>query len=150
VAPDGRLLVDGRADRRPLLVQTYASTVRLAGVRRVRHQLIFDLYRPTSTPRLELLAAGRYADRWLAPRGAITVWTKRPGTLDVVLTMPTRSEVTPIHFGNRLVRVHPGERVSLHFHVPGGGPWSVHFQSDKQGYLGDRAVSSLAPVVRFR
>jgi hypothetical protein len=150
VARDGRLLVDGRTDRRPLLVQTYASTVRLGGVRRVRHQLIFDLYRPAGTPRLQLLAAGRYADRWLAPRGAITVWTPRPGTLDVVLTMPAGSEVTPVHFGKRLVRVRPGGRVSLHFHVPGGGPWSLHFQSDKQGYLGDRAVSVRAPVVRFR
>jgi hypothetical protein len=150
VARDGRLLVDGHTDRRPLLVQTYASTVRLGGVRRVRHQLIFDLYRPMGTPRLQLLAAGRYADRWLAPRGAITVWTRKPGTLDLVVAMPAGSEVTPIHFGKRLVRVRPGERVSLHFHVPGGGPWSLHFESDKQGYLGERAVSVRAPVVHFR
>ena len=154
VAPDGRLLVNGRAERRPLLVQTYASTLQLTGVTRVRHELIFDLYRPTGTPRLHLLAAGRFADRWLAPRGAITVWTKTGGTLELVLSMPVRSEVTPIRFTangvNRLVRVHPGQRVPLSFQVPSGGAWSLHFVSDKLGFLGDRAVSVLAPVVRLR
>jgi hypothetical protein len=62
--------------------------------------------------------------------------------------------VTPIRFTakgvNRLVRVRPGGRVALQFHVPGGGPWSLHFKSTKQGYLGDRAVSARAPIVRFR
>jgi hypothetical protein len=149
VARDGRLLVDGRADRRALLVQTYASTVQLTGVERVRHQLIFDLYRPTGTPRLRLIAAGRYADDWLAPRGAITVWSAHGGTLRLVLSMPAGTEVTPIRLGKRLVRVHPGERVPLTFRVPGGGPWSVHFESAKQGYLGDRAVSVRARSLRF-
>jgi hypothetical protein len=154
VASDGRLLVDGRADRRPLLVQTYASTVQLTGVKRVRHELIFDLYRPTGTPRLRLIVAGRFADRWLAPRGAITVWTKSGGTLQLAVSMPAGTEVTPIRFTakgvNRLVRVRPGRRISLNFRVPAGGAWSLHFHSGKQGYVGDRAVSVLAPVVRFR
>jgi hypothetical protein len=150
VAPDGRILVDGRADRRPLLVQTYASTVQLTGVTRVRRDVIFDLYRPTSTPRLKLVAAGRFADKWLAPRGAVTVWTKTPGTLTLVVTMPRGTRVTPVQFNGRLVRVHPGKRTTLRFHVPGGGPWSLHFSSKTQGYLGDRAVSVLAPIVSFR
>ena len=149
VARDGRLLVDGRADRRPLLVQTYASTVQLAGAKRVRHQLIFDLYRPTGTPRLRLIAAGRYADDWLAPRGAITIWSAHGGTLQLVLSMPVGTDVTPIRFGKRLVRIHPGERVPLTFRVSGGGAWSLHFESLKQGYLGDRAVSVRAPILRF-
>jgi hypothetical protein len=148
VAHDGRLLVDGRATRRPLLVQTYASTVQLTGVERVKHELIFDLYRPTGTPRLRLLAAGRFADNWLAPRGAITVWSKNGGTLRLVLSMPRGSQLTPIRFNGRLVRVRPGERVPLTFQVP-AGVWSVHFRSSKQGYLGDRAVSVRADVVRF-
>ena len=63
--------------------------------------------------------------------------------------MPAGTEVTPIRFGRRLVRVHPGERVPLTFHLRGGGPWSLHFESLKQGYLGDRAVSVRAPVLRF-
>jgi hypothetical protein len=149
VASDGRLLVDGRADSRPLLVQTYASTVEMTGVQRVRHDVIFDLYRPTGTPRLRLLAAGRYPDKWLAPTGAITVWTQRPGTLTLVLAMPAGTQVTPVTFDGRHVQVRPGKRMTLRFHVPGGGPWSLHFHSKKQGYIADRAVSVLAPVVRF-
>ncbi|HSC73661.1 MAG TPA: hypothetical protein VLB89_05805, partial [Gaiellaceae bacterium] len=150
VAPDGRLLVDGRTDRRPLLVQTYASTVQMTGVQRVRRDVIFDLYRPNGTPRLRLVAAGRFPDKWLAPRGAITVWTKRPGTLTLVVTMPRGTQVTPVRFNDRLVQVQPGKRETLRFHVPGGGAWSLHFRSTKQGYVGDRAVAVLAPVVRFR
>ena len=149
VAPDGRILVDGRADRRPLLVQTYASTVEMTGVQRVRRDVIFDLYRPAGTPRLRLVAAGRYPDKWLTPRGAITVWTKTAGTLTLVVTMPRGTQATPMRFNNRLVLVRPGKRLTLRFHVPGGGAWSLHFRSRKQGYLQDRAVSVLAPVVRF-
>ncbi|TML00801.1 MAG: hypothetical protein E6G36_14025 [Actinobacteria bacterium] len=64
--------------------------------------------------------------------------------------MPAGTEVTPVRFNGRLVRVRPGQRVALKFHVPGGGgAWSLHFQSAKQGYLGDRPVSVRAPVVRF-
>jgi hypothetical protein len=150
VAPDGRLLVEGRTDRRPLLVQTYASTVQMTGVQRVGRDVIFDLYRPKGTPRLRLVTAGRFPDKWLAPHGAITVWTKEPGTLTLVVTMPRGSRVTPVRFNDRLVQVRPGKRVILRFQVPGGGPWSLHFHSEKQGYVGDRAVSVLAPVVSFR
>jgi hypothetical protein len=154
IARDGRLLVDGRVDRRPLLVQTYASTMQLTGVARIRHETVFDLYRPVGTPRLRLIAAGRYIDDWLAPRGAITVWPHRGGTLELVLKMPRGTQVTPIHLTgkgiDRTIRLQPGRRVALHFPVPAGAPWSLHFKSSKQGYLGDRSVSALAPIVRFR
>jgi hypothetical protein len=154
VADDGTLLVDGRPDRRPLLVQTYASTLQLSGVERVRHELIFDLYRPVGTPRLRVLAAGRFADRWLAPHGAITVWTKTRGTLELVLALPARTQVTPIVLTGkgieRSLRLHPGQRIQLSFRVPAGGPWSLHFSSARPGFLGDRAVSVRADRVRFR
>jgi hypothetical protein len=145
--------VDGRSDRRPLLVQTYASTVQLSGVERVRHELIFDLYRPVGTPRLRLLAAGRFADRWLAPRGAITVWTKTSGTLTRA-SAAAHTQLTPIVLTgkgiNRTIRVHPGQRIALSFPVPAGGPWSLHFSSARPGYLGERAVSVRAERVSFR
>ncbi len=154
VARDGRMLVDGHADRRPLLVQTYGSSVQLTGVARVGHEANWDLYRPAGTPRLRLIAAGRFSDQWLASVGAITVWTKSGGTLELVLALPRGTQVTPIRFTakgvNRLVKVKPGGRVTLQFRVPGGGPWSLHFKSSKQGYLGDRAVSARAPILRFR
>ena len=154
VASDGKLLVDGRPSRRPLLVQTYSSTVELSGVRRVRHELVFDLYRAVGTPRLRVLAAGRFADRWLAPKGAITVWTKTGGTLELVLALPADTQITPIELTGigikRTVRVHPGERIPLSFHVPAGGAWTLHFSSARPGYLGERAVSVRAERVSFR
>ena len=154
VARDGTLLVDGRPERRPLLVQTYASTVQLSGMRRVRHQLIFDLYRPTGTPRLRLVAAGRYADDWLAPRGVITVWTKTGGTLELVLAQQAGTQITPMRLTargvERRLQLHPGHRVTLTFQVPAGGPWNLHFRTTKPGYLGDRAVSVIAKSVTFR
>jgi hypothetical protein len=155
VAPDGRMLVDGQPLRHAMLIQTYASTVDLTGARRVRHELIFDLYRPTGTPRLRLLAAGRYADGWLAPRGAITVWTSTHGTLTLHLSLPKRTQTTPMLFTargvHRAVRVHPGEHVQLTFRVPGNGPWSLHFSTTRPGYLGsERSVSVVADAVRFR
>jgi hypothetical protein len=96
------------------------------------------------------VAAGRYPDKWLAPQGAITVWTKKGGTLTLVVTMPSGTRVTPVSFNGRLVQVRPGKQTTLRFHVTAGGAWSLHFRSKKQGYLADRAVSVLAPVVSFR
>jgi hypothetical protein len=154
VARDGRLLVRASAVRGPLLVQTYASTARFAGVRRVRQEPIFDLYRPHGIPRLRLLAAGRYADGWLAPRGAITVWTRKPALIRLQLALPVRSRATAIRFAGRgvrrMVRVRPGAVARLAFRTPGGGPWSLHYASSRVAYLGDnRAVSVLAPNIRL-
>ena len=148
------MLVDGHVLHRPMLVQTYASTVQLTGVQRVRHELIFDLYRTTGTPRLRLLAAGRFADGWLASRGAITVWTSKGGTLTLNLSLPTRTQTTPMLFTargvHRAVRVHPGERLQLRFQVPANGAWSLHFSTTKPGYLGnERSVSVVADTVHF-
>jgi hypothetical protein len=145
VAADGRLL----NARRALLVQTFGSKVELTGVQRVRHEDVFDVYRPTGTPRLRLLAAGWFVDGWLAPRGAITVWPRHAGRLTLLLSMPPGSQAIPIHFNTRLVRVHPGQQLRLRFDVPDGGPWSLHYRADKQGYVGDRAVSVRALKIRF-
>jgi hypothetical protein len=150
----GTLLVDGRPLRRPLLVQTYASTVQLSGMRRIGHQLIFDLYRRAGTPRLRLIAAGRYADDWLAPRGVITVWTKSGGTLELVLAQQPHTQITPMRFKGRGVerrlQLRPGQRMTLTFQVPAGGAWNLHFRTTKPGYLGDRAVSVIARTLTFR
>jgi len=154
VPADGRLLVDGKADRRPLLVQTYASTVRLTGVTRVRHERIFDLYRASGIPRLRMIAAGRYFDGWLASSGGITVWPRqRGGTLRLTLRLPSGTEVTPLRLSapgiERTVRVVPGKTLSLSFPVRPGREWTLHFRATKHGYLGDREVSVEAPRVAF-
>ncbi len=153
VAADGRLLVHGHATRRPLLVQTYGSTVQFTGVKRVRHEPIFDLYRPVGTPRVQMIAAGRFLDGWLAPSGAFTVWTKTGGTLSLVLRLPKDTRVTPVFLTGkgikRTVRVHPGQRIPLSFNVPSGGEWTLSFHVDSPGFLGDRAISVHAPLVHF-
>jgi hypothetical protein len=155
VAPDGRMLVGGRVLHGPLLVQTYASTLELAGVRRIRHETIFDLYRPVATPRLRVLAAGLYVDHWLAPRGAITVWDARGRTVVLELTMPRRTRATVLRLTGpgvrRQVRLHPGGRATLRFPVTRAGAWSLHFRTPRPGYLSDdRAVSMKARVALTR
>jgi hypothetical protein len=144
VAGDGRLVGIHRA----FGVQTYASTLQLTGVRRVRHELIWDLYRPAGTPRLQLLAAGRYVDGWLAARGAFTVWTRRGGVLALDLFAPRTLRTTTMHFGTRTVRVRPGQHMSLNFAVP-AHRWSLHFWTPRPAYLADRSVSVIATSVRF-
>ena len=143
VAPDGRLSLT-----RPFAVQTYASTLQLTGVKRVRHELIWDLFRPAGTPHLQLIAAGRYVDGWLAARGTITVWTRTGGTLRLVLSLPRGLRVTPLKLGARTLRLRPGSRVSLALKVP-AHTWSLHYSTPRPAFLPDRAVSAIADVVRF-
>jgi hypothetical protein len=155
VADDGRMLVGGRVLRRPMLVQTYRSTVELSGVRLVRHELVFDLYRPAGTPRLRLLAAGRFADGWLTPRGAITVWPRTGGRLTLALSLPRRAKATTMVFTHRGARrsvvVRPGGYFRLAFQVPSGGAWTLRFSTRRPAYLGnERAVSVRANAVEFR
>jgi hypothetical protein len=148
VAPDGRMFVGMQPLRRAFAVQTYASTLQLAGVTRARHELIWDLFRPRGTPRLRMIAAGRYVDGWLAARGTITVWTRTGGTLRLVLTLPRGLRVTRFKLGTRTLWLRGGERVSLALPVP-AHPWSLHYSTPRPAYLADRAVSVIADVVRF-
>jgi len=149
VARDGKLFAGRRLLDRPFAVQTYASTLQLSGVKRVRHELIWDLFRPVGTPHLQLIAAGRYVDGWLAARGTITVWTLRGGTLRLVLSVPRELRVTRFKLGARTLRLRPGQRISLNLRVPAHGAWSVHYSTPRPAYLPDRAVSVMADVVRF-
>jgi hypothetical protein len=144
IAADGRLVGIDHA----FAVQTYASTLQLTGVERVRHELIWDLYRPSGTPRLQLLAVGRYVDGWLAARGAFTVWTRRGGTLRLSLFAPSSLHTTTMHVGTGTVLVHSGQRLSLTFAVP-AHQWSLHYWTPRPAYLADRAVSVIATSVRF-
>jgi hypothetical protein len=70
-----------------------------------------------------------------------------------VLGLPAHTQITPIELTGRgikrTVRVHPGQRIPLSFHVPAGGAWTLHFSSARPGYLGERAVSVRAERVSF-
>jgi hypothetical protein len=148
VASDGRMFAAGKPVVRAFAVQTYGSTLQFSGVRRVHHEFIWDLFRPAGTPRLQLLADGRYVDGWLADSGVFKVWTRTGGTLDLRLSLPRTARVTHLKLGARTLIVHPGQQLSLSLVVP-AHPWKLHYSVARPAYLTDRAVSVLAKIVRF-
>ncbi len=148
VAPDGRMFVAGKPLARAFAVQTYGSTVQLTGALPVRHEFIWDLYRPAGTPRLQLLAGGRYVDGWLAYSGVFKVWTRTGGTLDLRLSLPQTARVTRLELGARTLIVHPGQHLSLSLPVP-AHPWKLRYSVTRPLYLTDRALSVIANDVRF-
>jgi hypothetical protein len=158
VARNGRLLLGDGALRRPILAQTYGSTVTFSGARRVARSPIFGLWRPEGTPRLRMLAAGRYYDGWLAGAGAIILWPVGRdgihGRLDFTVSMPKRTQVTVLSLDgpgvHRRVRVAPGEREALSLPVSSSGPWQLRYRANKIGHVDSlRAVSVRASVPRL-
>jgi hypothetical protein len=153
VAPDGALGLTGA-----LLVETRQSWVELRGARRVATADGFALWQPTSTPRLSLLLAGRYADGWLAPTGRIGVWPAKEG-------MPVRGrfriELSAPDAVDEMTFVFRGGGRSVEAVVPGGatrvvtitvcstGPWRARFGADKAGFVGQRLVSGQASAPEF-
>jgi hypothetical protein len=148
VAPDGRMSAAGKPLDRAFAVQTYGSTLQFSGVKRVRHELIWDLFRPAGIPRLQMLAAGRYIDGWLTYSGAFKVWTRTGGTLELTLSLPRTARVAHFKLGARTLLVHPGQHLSLSLTVP-AHPWKLHYSVARPAYLTDRAVSVVANDVRF-
>jgi hypothetical protein len=148
VAPDGRMFAAGKRLDRAFAVQTYGSTLQFSGVQRVRHEFIWDLFRPAGTPRLQLLAGGRYVDGWLAYSGVFKVWTRTGGTLHLELSLPNKARVTHFKLGARTVILHPGQHRALSLPVP-AHPWILRYSVARPAYLTDRAVSVIANSVRF-
>jgi len=158
VARDGRLLVAGQPTRRPLLVSKFAGQARLVGVEQVQTTDLFSLYRPVGTPRLSLLAAGLYADGWLASGGRITVWPQAQGsnggTLSLRLSLPPGPSSLRLHLEGpgieRTVTVQAGGHRSLVLAVHGSAPWVLHFRGLDPGRLADgRTISMKAAVPVF-
>jgi hypothetical protein len=158
VADDGRLLVDERPLRRPLLIENYGVQVQLAAAERVASGASFDLWRPRGTPRFSLLVSGSYADGWLARTGSVTVWPdasgRARGTLVLRLSLPAGTERTPMRFQaagvDRVVRVSPGGGERVVFGFESRGPWRLVWQTPKNGFLADgRAISVRAAPPRL-
>ena len=97
IGDDGTLFVAGRPLRKPLLVNEYAVTAEFAGAESVRATPLFELWKPLGTPRLRLLAGGRFFDGWLANSGYVRVW-KTPGTLVLRLALPEQAPATRVTF----------------------------------------------------
>jgi hypothetical protein len=143
VRKDGALLVEGRPLRRALLLNEYGVTAELSGAKSVATNGLFELWRPTGTPRLRLLAGGRFYDGWLANSGFVRVWGPA-GTLRLRLALPDQAPETRIVFRweglRRTVIVRAGSSRVVEFAVP-KGPWTLRWKGPLN-YLPDgRPVS---------
>lgn len=150
VRPDGRLDVDGRAFRKPMLVQTFGSALSLTDANLVARHAGLELWRPIGTPRLAWLASGLYWDGWLSRAGSIQIWPdasgRVAGTLALELSLPEGSRPTPIRFRARgldlRLTLHSGEHRPVSFQVVSPGPWTLRYSSDRPSFLDDlRGVS---------
>ena len=151
VADDGRLLVDGRTLRTPIVFTEYAMTAELRGAESIASTPLFELWKPTGTPRLQLLAGGRYFDGWLANTGYVRIWDT-PGTLVLRLELPPRAPQTRLVFRargqRRVVVIRGGQQRRVTFSVPTGS-WTLQWNSPLR-YLPDfRPVSVRADELRL-
>lgn len=151
VAPDGTLLLGGRALRGPLLVSNYAVAAAFSGAKRVASGATFDLWRPAGTPRLSLLAGGRYFDGWLAHSGWIMVWPDASaslrGTLHLRLFQPREALPVTLRLSapglDEQVTLAPGQSRLVTVQVFTHGLWTVHFRSSRSFFLPDGRVVSV-------
>ena len=105
---------------------------------------------PVGTPRLRLLAAGRFADKWLAPR-ARSPSGRSPAERSSSCSRCRRHAGHPDR-PHRQGNQADGPRTSratdsVQLPRSRGGVWTLHFSSARPGYLGERAVSVRATAV---
>jgi type III secretory pathway component EscS len=153
IGADGTLLVAGRPLRTPLLVDGFAGTIRLANAEVLDSSPSYELWRPRGGARLSLYLAGRYSDGWLAGKGRLFLWPRRPrgrlaARVSLTLTAPEASGMT-LRFqsaGGPLVsvRLGPAERKTVVIPVCSRGPSHVTFFSSVLGVLDGRIVSAHA------
>jgi hypothetical protein len=153
VRGDGTLLLENRPFRRPLLMDGYAGTIRLADADLLGSSPSFKLWRPRGDARLSLYFPGRYSDGWLSAAGRLYVWPQRPGgtisgSVRLPLAAPAESPLTirfrPAGGRDTVVHLRRGERRTLTFPVCSNGPWHLTFLSQDRGFLGGRVVSAQA------
>jgi hypothetical protein len=102
ITADGRLLVEGKSWRGPLLVSDYASQAQLRGAHRLLHELTFDLWQPHGEARFALMSEGLYFDGWLAPKNSTTVWPDASGRLRGTLVIDLAS---PAGIGSERINI---------------------------------------------
>ena len=146
IAPDGSLLVDGRALAQPLLVDSYGATMRFRGAREVGRTRLYRLLRPVGRPRLALYVPGRYFDGWLALDGSIRLWApKLAGRLSFTLSLPPDAHPAAVTFrsptGKTVVGVRPGDNVRVSLPVCARSRWRADFEAPFTGSIGIRFVS---------
>jgi hypothetical protein len=157
-ARDGRLVSGGKTVRAPLLISNYAVRMRLRHAKLVAHAKGFDLWRPVGTPRLALFVGGLYHDRWLAQAGTVEIWpasgTHVRGTLRWRLSLPSGTLRTVLKLRapgvHRRVVVLPRRSTTVIVRLNGRGPWTLHYEANRPGYLTDgRTISVKAETPVF-
>lgn len=157
-ARDGRFVTGGKTVRAPLLISNYAVRMRLRGAKLVARERGYDLWRPVGTPRLALFVGGLYHDRWLAQAGTVELWPPHAshmnGTLRWRLGLPSGTLRTVLELRapgiHRRVVVLPRHATTLTVPVNGRGPWTLHYQTKRPGYLNDgRTISVKAETPVF-
>jgi hypothetical protein len=157
-AADGRLVTEGKTVRLPLAISNFAVRVRLRGATVVGRGAGYELWRPSGTPRVAMFVGGLYQDRWLAQAGRLTIWPDRgrrvAGTLRLELSLPRGTERTVLrlrapHVRRSVVVLPRGQRTVI-VPVAGRGPWTLHFRTNRPGYLNDgRPISVKAAMPVF-
>jgi hypothetical protein len=155
VTDDGRLVAAGRTVSEPLLVQEYASWALLDGATLVRRTVSTSLWKPSGTPRLKLLLAGRYLDGWLGAQNRLTVWpggsTSRAGVLSLTFTLPPNAPASTLDLTapgvSRAVRLGPGASRTVRIDVNTRRPWTLVVRSRAPFSLSDGrfAIAQLSP-----
>ncbi len=155
IADDGRLLVDGKPWRGPLLVSDYASRAQLRDARRLLHCTTSELWQPRGDARFALMSEALYFDGWLAPGGSTTVWPdasgRLRGTLEVELAPPPGvtsaqfSIQTPWRSYNATLAA--GSSRTFSIGLRGNRPANIAIRSNRIGGLGDgRALIAKARI----
>jgi hypothetical protein len=124
-------------------------TAELTGAKSVAENGLFELWQPVGTPRLRLLAGGRFYDSWLADSGFVRVWGPA-GTLRLELSLPERAPTSRMVFRwqgrERAVVVRPGSSQVVEFAVP-RGPWTIRWKGPLNHLPDGRPVSVRADTL---
>jgi hypothetical protein len=149
IARDGTLAVGGGTVRSALLVDEYATTIRLHDARRLAKVAFDTLWDPRGAARLALVMHGRFYDGRLGRQGDLRAWTDGPGTLVVRLRGLAEVGPTVVTFGTSATRVVPGRESVLRLPVCSAGSWDARFEASESAFVDGRAVAAQAGVPEF-
>jgi hypothetical protein len=152
VARDGSLRNRGAPVTGPLLVDQYASDVRLRGARELGSAGGYHLYTLQRPAQLASYFAGRYDDGWLGPRATLDLWApgRLHGTLRLRLETPSVLPATRFELraagggGRRVVQLAPGSSHIVSIPVCTGTHFRLIVGSSTLAAIGDRAVGGRA------
>lgn len=149
VAADGRLSIVG-----PLVVDEYATTVRLRNATRLARAPQYELWRTNGVAQLAALMVGRYSDGLLAPLGLIELWpqsasARLAGRLELVVRA-TEQHPLELAIGARHVHVAAGESARVAIRVCANrGPWKIGFTAHSREFRGGRPIAGSTSPPRF-